>query len=676
EKIPDYNSDCRESRLNMSTSELHLRVNREAKLSTILDLITEMGYTPHPIKIGSDHEDALKKETRQDLKRIAVAGACAGNIMIYAISIYAGVDGFLLEVFKWLNLILFLPVLFYSALPFYKGAWSSLKIHKIHIDLPITLALVTSTVFSTYNLIKGNDNFYFDSTASFVFLILSARFFVKKAQRKFLTPQNLQTLVQNEQYTVNYKQTLAENIQIHDKVKATLGQIIPVDGTLLSEYALIDTAFISGESVPYSFTKGMKVFAGYKVLSDSVLIKCEQSVKQTRLSHLLERSFEKLMTKNNYLNLADRLSEKLITTVFAVGALFFVSYGFYSQNWSEAFNRTLALIVVACPCSLAFGSPLTMALAYNKAQEKGIAVRNPNVFEKIKKIKNIFFDKTGTLTYGKLYVKEIGPHNLSQETIQIILSLEKISYHPVAFALREHFSSTPHGDITIQNHEEVFGLGVRGKINGHFYEIKALSKDTHESTIDLAVALYKDNEIQHRIYFQDNIREESREIIAKLKALGKNCFLLTGDKKIKALYVGATCGIEQENIYAHLYPENKKEIISHYENTFMIGDGVNDSLALSQSDVSAVIKGGAEIALSTSDIFFLKSGLKPLLDLFSIHKIIDATLKRNLQISLIYNATAATLALFGYINPLWAAVLMPMSSFIILISTLWGFRKC
>jgi Cu+-exporting ATPase len=677
EKIPDYYPECTLSRLNIGTSELYIELTEKAKLSEIADLILELGYEAKIIKLTEDVNFQIQKEQRNDLKRIAVAGACAGNIMIFSIPIYTGVQGDLLLLFKVLSMLLFLPVVFYSAIPFYRGAWTSLRIKKIHIDLPITIALIAGFVFSVYNLAMGSDQFYFDSTASFLFLILVARFFVKKTQQKFLSPQNLKSQIRNETYVLsNQSVVLPENIQTNDVFTVSQDQIIPVDGELLSQFALIDTSYMSGESAPYSFTEGMKLFAGYRLLSDSVKMKCDSRMNETRISDLLRQSYQNLLTKSEYLNLADRLAQKLILLVFGIATIFLIVYGM-THNFKDAFDRALALIVVACPCALAFGSPLTMAMAYKKAHLKGITIRNPDVFEKISSIQNIFFDKTGTLTDGQLDIAYTWPEIVPNDMKALLVQLEKISHHPVAFALRKSWSKDAIHEVTpvFITHEEIFGLGIRASTDSDTYEVKALSSQVCDEQTEMAIALYKNNVVQCRIYFQDKIRPESAEIVQYLHSKNKNCFLLSGDKKRKAQNVGTACAIKNENIYSSLYPEDKEQIISKYANTLMIGDGVNDSLAMSQSDVSIAIKGSLEVALNTSDVFFMRSGLSPLLDLFSINQTIHSTLRRNLALSLIYNVLAGVCALLGFINPLWAAVLMPISSFIVILSTLWGFSK-
>lgn len=680
EKIPEYYDGCTYSRLNMGTSELFVELAPEGRLSVVASLIKSLGYEASPIKSEEDTYNRLEAEQRADLKRIAITGACAGNIMLFSFSIYAGVQGDVLVLFRWLNLILFLPVFFYSAVPFYRGAWNALKLKTIHIDLPITVALVTSTLFSTYNLIRGSEDYYFDSTASFLFLIMVARFFVKKTQQKFLSPQNIKTLIRSETYALTDSRILlSENIQKGDVVIVSQDQVLPIDGFLVSDSALIDTSLMSGESAPASFTRGMRLFAGYKVLSSSVQVECEKEMHKSRVSELIGESYQNVMAKSEYLSIADRLAQKLLFVVFTVGILFFFAYGYFF-NFKDAFDRTLALIVVACPCALAFGSPLTLAMAFKKAQLKGISIRNPSVFEKLPLIQNIFFDKTGTLTDGRLHISHTWPEVLPQHLKSLLVHLEKISYHPVAFAIRQEWMSdalerAPGFPPQIDKHEEVFGVGVRGCIGSDFYELKALPTNLHEDNTDMAIALYKNKEVQCRVYFKDHLRAESPAVVQSLLAEQKKVHLITGDKKRKALHVGEACGISTGDIYFELFPEDKKEIIARSSHALMIGDGLNDSLALSEADVGVAIKGSAELTLGTSDIIFLRGGLTPLAELFQISVSIQKTLQRNLTLSLIYNLIAGVLALLGFIDPLWAAVLMPASTFAVVLSTLWGFKS-
>ncbi|MFN3698208.1 MAG: heavy metal translocating P-type ATPase [Pseudobdellovibrio sp.] len=678
EKIPDFYPDCKLARVNFGQNLLTVELTDKGQLSQVAKLIEDLGYQAYLIKKTDLESKSRNLKNRDDLKKIAVAGAVAGNLMIFAFAIYAGADGIALQFFRWMNLVLFLPLLLYSAQSFYFGAWNALKYRVIHIDLPIVIALVSSFAFSTYNLFIGSNDFYFDSTASFIFLILLARYFVKMTQQYYLSPVRLGSSLVNQKYTLlDQSPIVAEQIKVGDVFKVAPDQMIPVDGVLISPKALIDTSYYNGESMPQVFTEALQVYSGFKNLSESILIQAVSTMQGSQLNKLLTQTQDHLFIKNNYINLSDKLAQRLVTAVFSVAGLYFIGWGYF-HSYQESFNRVLALIVVACPCALAFGSPLTMAIAFKKAQNKGIALRNANVFEKLNHIKNIFFDKTGTLTQGKLTLVQTWPDQINEELKSIILGLEKKSYHPVAFALRAAWKNT-NVSPSLTNIKETFGSGVRGQVviptDVHdlvdTYEIKSLPENMHED--DLAVVVLKNGTAVARLYFNDELRQESKDLIHKLRNRHLNCYLLTGDKKSRAFQKGQACGIQSDFIFSELYPEEKKEIVKKYHSTMMIGDGLNDALALSASDIGISVKGSSHLTIDSSDVLFLRGGLEPLLELFNIGLQADRTLKRNLALALIYNILAGTSALFGLINPFWAAVLMPMSTIIVLLSSLFGF---
>ena len=677
EKIPDYYHPCEEIRVNFGTALAQVKLSVNAELSMVALMLEELGYKATIVtssEVSQQIGNKVMESNRLELKRIAIAAVCASNIMIFSIAIYAGATGFIHEFFRWASFLLFLPVLLYSAQSFYVGAVNAIRYKVLHIDLPIVIALISGFIFSTYNLFRGTDDFYFDSTAGFLFLILSSRYLIRRTQQKYLSPLHIKSLIKDQFYRLqNGKYIAIDDIKAGDHLVIECGQSLPVDGKLESEYALIDTAFFNGETNPKTFNQGQSLFAGYKVISKEMNLAALASLKESKIHSLFDQTTVNVMKKSHYLNLSDRLAQKLILSVLLISLIFFTVYGLWTHDFYTAFNRVLALIVVACPCALAFGSPLTLAMAYRKAFKKGIALRSPDVFEKLQQVKNICFDKTGTLTEGKLKLVYSYPEVINTETQRIILSLERISYHPVAFAFRSIWASTSHQLPIVASHEENLGLGVSGFIGPDFYELRGISQNMHED--DLAVELLKNGESKARFYFSDELQENTKETIQSLNRKKMNLYLLTGDKKSKALKVAGEVGIEAGHVQAELFPEDKEKFISERPFSLMIGDGVNDTLALSRAYVGIAVHGSSLFTLHSSDVYFLKNGLSPLLELFKINKTTHRVLIRNLSIALIYNLLAGAFALMGYINPLWAAVLMPMSTFIILISTLWGFAE-
>jgi Cu2+-exporting ATPase/Cu+-exporting ATPase len=593
--------------------------------------------------------------------------------MLFVIPVYAGLSGTWSQVFNVLSFLLFLPILFYSAVPFYRGAWTALKYQSVNVDLPITLALLMGFSLSTFNLIRGEGHIYFDSTASFLFFILSARFLLKRIQQNYLAPLKVKSFLRDQKFLCfvdnEWVATPAASLKADHVLKVTRGQTLPADAELLSSHAQLDMSLFNGESLPRTFSQGMKLFAGTVVLDQDIEIRLSGSFNESRLGQLLKELNEGALTKSPFIALTDRLAQKLIVTVFALAVGFFIFYA--PVNMQEAFNRALALIVLACPCALAFGSPLTFGLALRKAQKNGILLKDAGSLEKLLTIKHVFFDKTGTLTQGQLKLSHCEPALISVDLQKIILSLEAPSYHPVAFALRSAWNH-PQELCVLENCEEILGRGVRARYQGHHYEIRHLAESVHES--ELAIEVLKDGLTQCRLYFSDQLRIEARDVVAALQKQNIECHLLSGDKKSRVFEIAQRCGIQVDNVFAELFPEDKKKFIDQYKDTCMIGDGANDSLSLKAADVGIAVKGSVDLSLHSADIYFTRGGLTPFLELLKLSKQTQNVLIRNLSISLIYNLIGGVCALLGFINPMMAAILMPISSALIIMSSLWGFR--
>lgn len=672
EKLPSYMPEVQSARVNFSQSSVVVNLKPGASLAQVAHVIEELGYRPSFVSPQEDITGKFQSENRTIIKRIAVAGFCAGNTMLFVIPVYAGLTGTWAHIFNFLSFLLFLPILLYSAVPFYKGAWTAIKYQTVNVDLPITLAMLLGFTLSTFNLVRGEGHIYYDSTASFMFFILSARFLLKRVQQNYLAPLKIRSFFKDQKFLKkilnSWEAVPANSLQQDDVLKITRGQTIPAEAELLSSFANVDMSLFNGESLPRTFSQGMKLFAGTQVLDRDIEVKILGTFSESRLGKLLKELDEGALVKSPFIALTDRLAQQLIMVVFTLAIVFFVFYA--AIDLQEAFNRSLALVVLACPCALAFGSPLTYGLALKKAQKKGILLKDASSLEKILQLKHVFFDKTGTLTEGQLKLAYSEPAVIPADLQKIILSLEAPSYHPVAFAIRNVWNHPQ--DLYPIAAEETLGRGVRGSWRGAFYEIRHLSDSVHES--ELAIEVMKDGLSQCRLYFSDALRAEAKGLIDVLQNKDIQCHLLSGDKKSRVFEVAAKCGIPAQQVCAELFPEDKKDYVEKFKNTCMIGDGANDSLSLKAADVGIAVKGSVDLSLHSADIYFTRGGLTPFLDLLKLSKQTQNVLIRNLSISLIYNLIGGVLALMGFINPMMAAILMPISSALIILSSLWGFR--
>lgn len=657
EKLPAFDPTVLQSTVHFGESTLRVRISPQGSWPKVAAIIEELGYQATALSSKENLFDHQKKENRQSLKRIGVAGACAGNMMLFVVPVYAGLAGKWAVVFNWMSFILFLPILFYSAQPFYQGAWNFLKYRVINVDLPIAIALLSGFSLSTYNLIRGEGPVYYDSTASFLFLILSSRYLLKRVQQKYLSGDYL---LQHLQLQKEFR--LGSHLTLHQ------GERIPVDGVLLSPHAEVDMSLFNGESLPQAFRENMRVFAGTTLLSHKAEIRIESQGADTRLGKLLQQLSSESVQKSRFVTLTDRWAQVLIASVSFIALAFFILYSFVDLN--QALERSLALIVIACPCALAFGTPLAYGLALRRAQQGGLLVRNADVFEKVLQVRNIFFDKTGTLTEGRLRLASV-EGDLDLQDQRLILALQSISSHPVAFAFRhswKHVQDLP----KLTSPKEILGEGVSGSWKGHEYTLK---RSSELNILDFLTVEYRiDGRLKAHFFFEDPLRDQMHETLKHLSSYQFQLHIASGDKKSRVLKTALLCGIPEENCHFELSPEQKLQLIQASQNTCMIGDGANDSLALKAADIGIAVKGSVDLSLISADVYFTRGGLGPFVDLLKISRQAHKTVRRNLLISLTYNAVGGALALGGFINPMVAAILMPISSVLIIISSLRGAR--
>jgi len=672
EDFPKYAHGIHEGRVDYARHTFEVQAQSQISLAQVCQWIENLGYSPTPIKEASDYEKAKSIENREDLKRIGVAGAVAGNLMLFAVPIYAGLDGNLAFIFKWLSFFIFLPLLLYSARPFFKNAWVSLLVRRVNVDMMIVAALVAGFLFSTYSLILNHDEIYFDSTASFIFLILLTRYILKKYQDLLLKKNILEDLFGTELYEVCIefeKQMLSfAELKAGDLINLQPTQTVPCDSLLQTESQLFDLSFLTGEAYPQLKHRGERVLAGSRLVQGQALLECLEIAANSELSRNLEKLESAQNTKSDIQSLSDLFSHRLTLSVFAIVGLFFILT--YPSLGIEAFKRCLALITIACPCAIAFGAPLAHGLGMKKAVQNGFFIRSGQVFEKLSQVRKILFDKTGTLTSSDLKLVQTFPADIPNQQKSIILGLEKASLHPVALSLRKawkHFEV-----LNLKQVEEVAGSGVWASHDGHIYRLS--KPDTIPQNEMLQVDFSKDGKAAAYLYFSEQVAAEASKVVRKFREDEFEVMMLTGDSRGRAIDVAKVVGIRPAHIFSEQSPDSKKEIISQQNPCLYVGDGLNDLQALQEAYVSFAVRGPFEATMQVSDVYAPQKNLNALLEIVELSRKIHGILKVNLMFAILYNAAGGILALLGLINPLVAAVLMPISSLLITLHTVWRLK--
>lgn len=655
----------RRIRVEMGKNLAHIEVDPSVlPFSHVADQIRKMGYQPIPLVHDSAHDQVQKAEDRRELIRLAVAGACAGNIMTFACATYFGAgewDG----LFTWLSFILYIPVLTYVALPFYRGAWQSLKQRQVSIDVPMAIASIVGFIFSTIELIRGKSDIYYDSLSAFLFLILISRWVQRRLQRYYLRPQELHDTLQLQRVrkieSVSWAWRPVETLVPGDRFLLYQQETLPADAELLSSKAYFSLAWLSGEAKAKTFLKGAVIPAGARLLAGEAQLTTRLPLNETAFGKILEEVRRFSLSKNRVVLTADRWAQWLLSSVIAIAILFLLFYWHISPE--QAVQRSLALLILACPCAMAFGAPLALAVSLRRAQKAGLIIRDANILESANRIKTIFFDKTGTLTDTDLHFKG-DPNDIPAVYQKIILSLENESLHPLAFAFRKAFHATDRLP-PVDGFTEIPGVGVCGYVYGRYYELKKNSVPSQE----ISCTLFEDQNALMRFSFTAQAKADCANTLNELRQNGYRVVLLSGDEKSSVEHLATQLGFNQSDVFSSASPSDKAQLVGDTPNAMMVGDGVNDSLAMIRADVGLAVSGGMEIALKSADAYLAEDGIKGVASLLSTSHQAFALIKQNLLISVVYNISGGTLALLGYVNPLVAAVLMPLSSGFILATT-------
>lgn len=686
EKLPEFVPGVEFLRLNLSSNVATLRLKPHGKFSEAACELLRLGYRPHPVVVG-ESEMLQKKENQKHLIRIGIAGMASGNIMLLAVALYAGATGSLAEIFKWTSFLLFIPILFYCSIPFYKGAWSSLRKKQISIDVPIVFGLFMGTGLSFVNLLRGSNDIYFDSLSTLNFLLLSTRFLLRKVNQQalnlsqlmhFLAPSRGRRRLSDQ----TYEEVKSDALREGDLVQVLPGECFPADGVIVDGESRINCALLTGESHLLAVKKGSRVHAGTWNQDAPLELRVLTAGPGTRLGKILSSVEEGLTRKAPIVSFLDRVGQAFVVAVFVLSGVGFLVG--LNTSWNEAFSRALAISIIVCPCTFALATPLAMSLAIGRAAKRGILVKSAELIERLSHVKTVFFDKTGTLTEGQLQImdwKELLPN-----ATQALIALESRSVHPIAKAVVRHFRTHLGLNTPIQQVEEFLekpGVGVSGRIGKNFYQIRSAiefttstageeTKNENETETETQIVLWQDDQRAGVLTLADRVRSDSKKAIDDLRTLGLDIYLLSGDLAGPVHRVASYLGIPLQNVVAQASPERKSEILKRNPKSLMVGEGANDAIALASAYASVAVQGGMEMSIRAAGAYSSKPGVNPIPSLIMISQETMNVIRKNLFFAVVYNIFGIAAALSGYLSPLFAAVLMPMSALTVFLSTMIG----
>lgn len=664
------------------------------KLSDIAALLNRLGYQLSPIK---DHvQGHLQQENRRQLVQIAVAGFLAANAMWIAVALYAGeFTGVATEhrfFLTSMGTILGLASVLGPGRTFFRGAWGALQARTPHMDLPIALGLCVGSIVGTISGFSGQGQTYFDSLSTLVFLLLIGRWIQFRQQQRASKAVDLMLRITPQYATrINSDATecklLVSQLSVGDLVKVAAGESVPVDGIIVAGNSALDLSLLTGESLPVAVSTGEFVAAGAANTVASLCVRVQALGRDTRIGKVMQAVENAAVEKTPLVQLADRIGGVFVVAVTILGLITFGAW--VSAGWVVATSHATSLLIVACPCALALATPLAIAVSLGRAARSGILIRDGSVFQHLSNPGIAWFDKTGTLTEGRLRVQSILG---SLEALQLAGCVERHCQHPVAEALElECRSQRLETDIGTAELLGVGQGGVEGRVgnrlvhvgNQNYMEQHCGSLNEHwlheiESLVERGhspLLISVERQVQAVVGLADPPRRDAQSTLEYLNYRGWQIGILSGDHPQIVRRLGASLGLDQSRCLGGLSPEDKLSYVKQSRNgskktVLMVGDGVNDAAALAAADVGVAVRGSVEVSLQAAPVFVASGNLKSIEQLVKGSMLTNWVIYRSFAASLGYNLVAVGLAVAGFITPLIAAVLMPISSITVLGMTL------
>ncbi len=641
----------------------------EVSLSEIVQLLCSIGYEPY-ISL-EDYETSKTKTDRSLTYKLGVAFFCFGNIMLLSFPEYFEVKEFWLDnykpFFRWLIFALSLPSFFYSASGYYVSAYKSIKSRMLNIDIPIALGIIVMFIRSTYDIVMNHGSGFFDSLASLIFFMLLGKMFQIKTYSFLSFERDFKSYFPVAVTRINTdaseESVAVYDVQKGDRLLIRNQELIPVDGILISEKTAIDYSFVTGEAIPISKRSGDKIFAGGKQLGDVVEMEVLFSVSQSYLTQLWSNDVFQKKVEQKYKSITDSISRYFTPILLLIAFVGFFYWIFIDAN--IAFNVFTAVLIVACPCALALTAPFTLGNILRIVGKQKFYLKNALVIEQLAKVDTVVFDKTGTITTNIKSNITYEGESLSENNLIRIKTLLRASNHPLSRMLYDFLPKM--SKRVISDFEEITGKGIQGQVMNRFIKIGSAAfagKSDENSGLQTSVHIQIDDAYFGKYVFKNQYRDGLEELFKSLKK-NYQIKVLSGDNEGEKAALETLLPTGTELVF-NQKPEQKltfiKQLQDKGKNVMMVGDGLNDAGALAQSNVGVSISENVNVFSPACDAILDAGQFEKLHYFLKLSKKAMQVIKMSFGLSLLYNVVGLTYAVTGQLEPLVAAIIMPLST--------------
>jgi P-type Cu+ transporter len=582
----------------------------------------------------------------------------------------------------WIQLVLCIPVYVTGMYYFGRSAVNSLLQRTTNMNVLIALGATAAFLYSLAGTLfgLGDSYLFYETSAAIITLVFFGNYIEERSLQT--TQQSLTRLVKTQKVTANmiafddqHQEILfpVDSMQLKsgDLVLIRNGEQVPADAKILWGEGQVDEAIITGESLPVNKNPRDLVIGGSILINGSFKAQVTASARDSVLSNMINLVKRAQTDKPKIQLLADRISAVFVPVVIGIALLTFLLNYYVNHNFGSSVMRSIAVLVIACPCAMGLATPAAIAVGLGRAARNGILFRKADSLELFKNINQVVFDKTGTLTTGSFSIKEFKILDGSWDEMEfrkVIFSLEKYSNHPIAKSITLAWKVKP--ELRWNKVDEIKGYGIQAtSLQGDEYKVGSAAF-IRNVPADHTLWLTKNNQIVGWVDMQDEIRPESTEVIAYFRKRKIKTILLSGDNKQKCLEVATALGIDE--VMAEQTPQQKLqqlEKLNGLSPTAMVGDGINDAAALAKASIGISMSEASQIAMQTADVVLMNSGLKKLPLAMQLGAQTFLTIRQNLFWAFFYNVLAIPVAAFGLLTPSVAAAAMAFSDVVLLINS-------
>ncbi|MFZ6646848.1 heavy metal translocating P-type ATPase [Undibacterium sp. TJN25] len=688
--------------LNVANEKLDVRwASGQSQPGAITAALHDIGYTAHAYQV-LEHGDMVRRHSKQLFRQLFIAGLAMMQVMMYAFPAYISaadaIDMDQAALMRWASLLLTLPAVCYCALPFFKGAWFSLRNRHLGMDVPVAFGILAAFGASVVATVQGKGDVYFDSVTMFIFLLLGSRYLEMAARRKaFDSLEKMQQALPAAAIRLpGYPHSKAEEIiaagslRPGDAILIRAGDIIAADSAIIDGHTAIDASLLSGESRLVEKTTGEELPGGAVNVQQAVVAKVVRLAHDSRLSVLIRLSERAGAGKPKAVSQLDRVASVFVGVQLMLALAVFCIWRYIAPG--EAWIAAISVLVVSCPCALSLATPAALASAGGRLLQQGVLLMQPNVLETLTRVSHVVFDKTGTLTLGRAslqYIEAEGSLS-SRQCLQLVARMEAASSHPLACALRraaeaqtaDASGGSEGGDgIAVSDIHSVPGMGLQVNAGGTLYRIGSsqfvenmLGRDIQHASDSPSSSVYLASEFEYlaRFELRDAVRSDAAETVRRLQRAGKEVILLSGDDEHIVQKIAAELGIWEA--YGNRLPEQKLQFVQNLQRygavVAMVGDGINDAAVLRAADVSFAMGSGSSLAQVSADAVLMSEHTGSLYDTLMLAKQSRSVIRQNLVWACLYNLIAIPAAACGYLSPLLSGAGMALSSMVVVLNAL------